>query len=264
MHKHGWKRWATIAFYAALLGGGVSINLYSDPAWALKSKEDDYHNFRGEHPVKLDDFLEAMDRVTTGINSLLDKISKEPCTSKKKYDGYLLSLNNAIVALKELEHEVYVMGTATEEDNGQHTGGFYISAQQYGSYSHSVFVLRTKVEEARDSLKQRDCERHGHSMYSPPKSAESDDDWPDPSGHANVVHGSTEPYPQRGKEGPGGRPYNWPGGKAYPGNDGPVDEPNSGPSDKPDDGPSGGAYPGPGGGAYPVPGGGAYPGPGGM
>jgi len=93
MHKHSWRRWPKVAFCAALLSSVVSINLSPGPAWALKAKEDDFSH-DGQHPVKLEDFLEALDKITAGVKSLIDTITKDTCTNKARYDGYMLSLNN--------------------------------------------------------------------------------------------------------------------------------------------------------------------------
>jgi hypothetical protein len=258
MHNHSWKRWSRIAFCAALLGGSVSANLGFSPALAREpvTKEDYYQTEKGQYPVKLDDFLAALDKLTAEVKSLITTIDRTPCIDHKRYEGFLLSLNNAIAAAVHLAGEDVNMGGATNK-NGAH----YISDKQFDSYLNAVASVKDDAVLARTRLKERACPIGEGSMIPPPKSTAGDDDWPDPSQHAGVIHGSADPYPRRG---PGGRPYNWPGGKAYPGNDGPNDQPNPGPSDKPDNWPGGGAYPGPGGGAYPVPGGGVYPGPGGM
>src|SRR5665213_2272292 len=76
----------------------------ASPAWAQggpATKEDGY-SYKGEYPVRLGNFLEATDKLTTGINSLIDTIDKDRCTDKVRYDEYLLSLNNALAALEEL------------------------------------------------------------------------------------------------------------------------------------------------------------------
>jgi hypothetical protein len=225
-------------------------------------KEDEY-NFQGEYPVKLNDFLETLDKLSNEINLLVGGISRDLCINKAKYDGYLLSLNNSLDAIQELLRQNSIMWDAVDRNGHQ-----YITGKQSLEFGNRLYALRDKVLKARDNLRERACNYNQDAMTPPSKSGAGDDDWPDPSQHAGVIHGSTDPYPRRG---PGGRPYNWPNGKAYPGNDGSNDGPNPGPNDRPDNWPGGGAYPGPDGGGYPspggapypVPGGGGYPGPGG-
>jgi hypothetical protein len=250
MNKHSWKRWSTIAFCAAPLGVGMTINLSPSPAWAQAremTKEDDYRDV-DRYPPKLGDFLETLDKLTAAIDSLVYKINNDRCIDQAKLDDYLLSLNNALAALSELTRQSGTMLLAHNK-----AGATYITSKQYNSYNKTIDNLTEKVLEAKDRLHTRACFLNQDSMVPPPDSKAGDDDWPDPGGHVNVVHRSPEPYPRRGDEGQGGQPYNWPGGGNYPDQDkGPYP------------GPDGGDHPGPGGGAYPVPGGGAYPGPGGM
>jgi hypothetical protein len=257
MHEHRWKRWSRIAFCAALLGGGANINF---PALAqsnkIPDKGDFYRTNEGEHPVKLDDFLSAMDKLKVQIDLLVNKIAKDPCINPEKYKQYMLSVMNGLDAVTELLRENYNMHISKNKRNQT-----YINDKQNDSYLDALIKMDQELFAARKNLKQRACPVGEGDMIPPPTSTAGDDDWGPPE-HPNVIHRSTDPYPRRG---PGGRPYNWPGGKAYPGTDGPSDEPNPGSSDRPNNWPGGGAYPGPGGGAYPGPGGGgAYPGPGGM